>query len=709
MANKDLFFNRELSWLEFNARVLSEACRKEVPLLEQLQFLAIVSSNFSEFFQVRVASIKNLEKTEPLKKDSSGYTPTALLKQISNRCHKIMSIQYKTLYDEILPQLAAKGAVYIKSENYSQSQIEFIRSFFKKEIFSVLTPLRTDMDQFPHIANMNLHAAFLLKPIPGINPMSGIVKPDKDDPLIAVVPIPSGLQQIIWFPSGSRKKEFTLIEDIITQSGTELFPGYNVSETMLFKVARDADFPVDEDAGDDFVDAMKEVIIHRKSSFAVRLLCNNSSPTILKFLADKLNLSEDDIYKTESILEPSSLMGIEDVLTSARLKYPKWQHFYPPELSLKEPYWHTIKTHDVLLHVPYNSYQPVIKFISDAADDPNVISIKMTLYRTGRDSPIIAALQRAASNGKQVTVLVELKARFDEERNIEWASQLQKAGVIVLYGVVNLKVHAKILMIIRKENDRLQRYVHLATGNYNPRTAKSYCDLSLFTANPEIANDATLFFNILTGYSTLQTMKCLSMAPIDMKSKILTMIQREIDRSTPEKPGLIMAKMNSLTHEDIITALYKASCAGVKIMLNIRGICMLVPGIQNMSENITVISIVGRYLEHERVFYFDNGDTPEIYLSSADWMNRNLDRRIELMFPIKDHNVFQQVKEILNTYFEDNTNSHVLQSDGTWIRNTPIKNAPIKNAQETLYLQAKRKANLAAKKPKIEFEIRRND
>jgi polyphosphate kinase len=709
MENKETFFNRELSWIEFNARVLHEGGRKDVPILERLQFLSIVSSNFDEFFQVRVAAIKRLEKTAPHERDASGLSPSILLKQISTRCHQITRLQHKILTDDILPGLAEQGITYIKPADFIPQQTEYTQNAFRKDIFPILTPLRTDTEEFPHIGNMQLHAAFLLKPMKRLTPMSESLKVSKDEPLVALVQIPSGIPRIIWLPTNDRGKEFTLIDDIIIQYGTMLFPGFSVEETMLFKVARDADFAVDEDSGSDFIHAMQEVLIQRQSSLAVRITCNNSSATILDILTKKLNLTEEDVYMTEGIMEPSSLLGIGSIQKAAKLKFPEWKHFYPTDLPADDPYWDILKQRDVLLHVPYESYQPVIKFISDAADDPDVISIKMTLYRTGRDSPIISALERAARNGKQVTVLVELKARFDEERNIAWASQLEKAGVIVIYGVVDLKVHAKILMIIRKENSALRRYVHLATGNYNPRTAKLYCDLSLFTTNEEIANDATLFFNIVTGYSSIQTMKRLSMAPVNLKSNILAMIKREIDRSTPEKPGLIIAKMNSLTHEEVINALYAASTAGVRIFLNIRGICMLVPGVPGMSEHIKVISIVGRYLEHERIFYFQNADSPELYLSSADWMTRNLDRRIELMIPILSPHIFKQVKNILDTYFADTTNSHILQSNGKWIPRNKDGKEPRRSAQGILYRKTKRKAERVAKEPKLEFKIRRKN
>ena len=711
------FFNRELSWLEFNARVLHLALRKDLPLMERLQFLSIVTSNFDEFFQVRVASTKRMLDSDPDKADASGLTPQMVLNGISARAHQIIREQQNCLMNDLLPSLAAKGFVYIKPEDYTPQQTEYIQSLFHTEIYPLLTPLRTDTTTFPHIKNLAVYVAFLLKPISGIKTNSEELQGDDDKPRIALVEIPSVLQQVYWLPATSKKdKEFALIDDIITLFGTQLFPGFTAEEEMIFKVARDADFAVDEDSGTNFIHAMEDVLIQRKSSFPVQMTCNTTSPKLMNFLMEKLELKPEDVYKVEGIVDPCGLMVLRDVDEDGKLSFEKWQHFYPHDLPEDEPYWDTLKLHDKLLHVPYESYEPVVKFLSDAADDPDVLAIKMTLYRTGRNSPIIAALERAAQQGKQVIVLVELKARFDEERNIAWANELEQAGVTVIYGLVNLKVHAKILMVIRRESDTIRRYVHLATGNYNTKTAKLYSDLSLFTANPEIANDATSFFNLVTGYSTLQKMDYLGMAPVTIKSRILNMIQREIDRSTPENPGLIIAKMNSLTHEEVIAALYKASQAGVKVMLNIRGICMLVPGVKGLSENIKVISIVDRYLEHSRIFYFQNGGAPELYCSSADWMSRNLDRRIELMFPILDKDVFADVKSILDTYFEDNTNAMELKSNGEWQPVNASKKGVASGrkhkteqfqAQEQLYLKYKKLEESKPKSTEKQFEVRR--
>jgi len=704
------FFNRELSWIEFNNRVLHQGLRKDLPLLERLQFLSIVTSNFDEFFQVRVASAKRALFENPDSADVSGLTPAMQLTSISARAHQLIKEQQFCLLNDILPELAKEGFVYVSPENYTQPQKDFVQNLFRSDIYPLLTPLRTDTEPFPHIKNLAVYAAFLLKPISGIKTTdsSEELKGSDDLPRIAFVEIPQSLMNIYWLPSSiPSKKEFALVSDIITECGTSLFPGFAVEETLNFKVARDADFAVDEEAGNNFIHAMEDVLIQRKSSFPVQMTCNNTSEKIRKFLMEKLELKEEDVYKVEGLVDISSLMNLREVDEDGHLSFPRWNHFYPHDLEEEEPLWDYLKMKDKILHVPYESYDPVVKIIKDAAVDPDVLAIKMTLYRTGRDSPIITALKNAAQQGKQVVVLVELKARFDEERNIAWANELEQAGVTVIYGLVNLKVHAKILMVIRREADSIRRYVHLATGNYNPKTAKLYSDISLFTSNPHIANDATNFFNLVTGYSTLQKMDYLGMAPVTIKSRLLSMIQREIDRSTPENPGLIIAKMNSLTHEEIIQALYKASCAGVKVQLNIRGICMLVPGVSGMSENITVTSIVDRYLEHARIFYFQNGSAPELYCSSADWMSRNLDRRIELMFPILDKTVFADMKEILDTYFMDNVNAMELQSNGSW---KPVergkKDVPFR-AQEVLYKKYKLLDDAKNNLPDVEFTVRR--
>ncbi len=723
------FINRELSWIEFNARVLNEAKKKTVPLLERLNFLSIVTSNFDEFFQVRVASIKRELMKSPNITEASGLTPSGLLKRISERCHEIIGEQYELLDREILPQLRENGIGYVQSGDYSPSQTAFAQSYFKNQIYPLLTPLRTDGEEFPHIANRHSYAAFLLGPREGFRVKDEIFSVKKDSKEgVAVVQIPSDVPGIIWLPDdekfadenqgedrahenpdGKKCKMFTLVDDVIASFGDSLFPGYEVKESLLFKVNRDADFAVDEDAGEKFIQAMEEVLVKRQSSFPVQAICNSTSKTLSDYIKNKLQLGDDDLYCVDGPVDLTCLKELadEDFDGKENLQYPAWKHFYPADLPSDGFLWNTIRSHDVLLNVPYQSFDPVVKFIQDASLDKDVLSIKMTLYRTGSNSPIVRALEKAAQNGKQVTAFVEVKARFDEQRNISWVNELINAGVTVVYGIVNIKVHAKIALVIRRESDGLRRYVHLSTGNYNPGTAKVYQDFSIFTSNPQIASDATFFLNVISGYSAVQTMRHLFMAPITLKQKLIDLINREIQQSSPENPGLIVAKMNSLCHPEIVKKLYAASQAGVRILLNIRGICTLVPGVEGVSENIRVVSTIGRYLEHSRICYFQNGGEEELFLSSADWMERNLDRRIELMFPVTDKQVFQKVKETLMMYFEDNTQTHLLQNDGTWIPATTGEGENPLNVQEQLYQSYRRINDSKESKPKLEFEVRR--
>lgn len=704
---KQKFFNRELSWIEFNARVLDEAADKSVPLLERLKFLTIVTSNFDEFFMIRVAGLRHTAEKNPDWRDSAGLTARQQLERISERVHELTHIQNRVLNKEIFPALEKHGLRYIPAKKFTLEQKKYAEGIFHQEIFPLLTPRRTDDDgQFPNITNLRLHAAFLLKPLLPEKDMPDLLK-QKKEPL-AIVQIPHSIPRVIWLPATGDDKAFTLVDDIIRLYGTQLFPGYNVQEKMLFKVTCDADFAVDEETKSDFIQAMEEVLSKRQSARAVRLVCNDESPRIQAILKEKLSLTDSDIYPTSGIVDISTLTDVVNAEGFQKLKYTQWKNCPSAAFPEKQPLWATLRQKDVMLHVPYESFDPVVKLLNDAAADPAVLAIKMTLYRTSGDSPVVRALEKAAQNGKQVTAFVELKARFDEKRNISWAAELEQAGAIVVYGIQNLKVHAKMLLIVRREQDGIQRYVHMSTGNYNDTTARLYSDISLFTTNIQIANDATLFFNMISGYSAIQTMKNLYMAPINLKTRLLAMIDREIQTSTPESPGLIIAKMNSLAHEEIIEALYRASCSNVRVLLNVRGICMLVPGVKNQSENITVVSIVDRYLEHTRMFYFQNGGAEELYLSSADWMPRNLDRRVELMFPVVQQDIFTVLKDELLTYFRDNTKAHYLEDTGTWVRRKPVSGEESIRVQESLYRNYKKKADALSKKLPREFTVRRS-
>ena len=672
MKNKNIFFNRELSWIEFNARVLQKACDKKIPLLERIKFLSIVSSNYDEFFMVRVADLKRHQNTNPSWKDISNLTVNQQLEKISKRIHELYKIQYECLNNDILPSLKEEKISYVNVNEFLLSDKIFAEKYFKENIFPLLTPLKVNCNEnaeIHHLTNLKLHAGFLLKPLVETSIIPKEFKPSENEIPLAFVQIPSGIDRIIWLPQNESEQEnrrFTLLDDIIIKYGTQLFPGYSVEESIVFRVTCDAAFTVDEQRDNDFIEAMEEVLQARQSSLPVRLTCNKSSSLIKNFLIEKLQLTKNDVYEVDGIIDLTSLAKLSELTELEHLKFPKWKPCLPKEFDSETSIWDEIKKQDLMLHTPYESFDPVLRMVNESATDPNVLAIKITLYRTSGNSPIVKALEVAARNGKQVTVFIELKARFDEKQNIEWATRLQNAGVIVIYGIVNLKVHAKMMMIVRKEEDGILRYVHLSTGNYNENTAKLYSDISIFTVEPEIANDATLFFNMISGYSAIQTMQQIKIAPINLKSSLISLIEREIQNSSPEKPGLIIAKMNSLAHPEIIKALYKASCNNVKIKLNIRGICMLVPGVKGLSENIQVTSIIDRYLEHSRICYFQNGGNEEIYLSSADWMPRNLDRRVEILFPILSESIFTRLKSILNNYLGDTENSSILDKKGNW-------------------------------------------
>jgi len=685
------YFNRDLSWVDFNARVLGEALRRDLPVLDRLKFLTIVASNFDEFFMVRVAAIKRAQWMN-LGQDPSGLMPEEQLTHIAEKIRHITKQTYECLNQEVLPDLAKAGLELIRPDSYSQTQFEYLENLFQKEVFPILTPLRLEEEREPpSMGNLKLHGAFLL-----------------DSGQVAIVQIPTALDRIVWLPpEPNQVKPWALLDDIVMKWAYRLFNGYTIKEAMLFKITRDADFSVDEERDEDFVEAMTEVLQNREHSWPVRLSCTGNSPILKERIARLIKLEAIDIYEMPGPIDLRSLSELAFIKGFDQYREPPWPALWPVDLSEDEPLWDTVHQRDVLLQFPYHAFDPVVRFVQDAATDPRVLSIKITLYRTSGDSPIVKALEQAARNGKQVTVLVELKARFDEERNITWASRLEQAGVIVVYGIAQLKVHAKICLVVRREENGICRYVHLSTGNYNDKTARLYSDLSLFTTNPQIAQDATLFFNMITGYSVIQSTQQLVIAPVNLKRRLIELIDREAKRSSQEYPGRIVAKLNSLADVEVINALYRANQAGVSIQLNIRGICMLVPGVPGLSEHIQVVSIVDRYLEHSRILYFANGGAEELYISSADWMSRNLDRRIELMVPVLDHSIAGTVKEVLFSYFKDNTHSHELGSDGRWTRRSPEPKEQAFRVQEFLYTELKKASEISRTAPRQEFVVRR--
>jgi polyphosphate kinase len=708
MEQEAVFFNRDISWIDFNQRVLEEGLRSDLPPLDRFRFLAIVASNFDEFFMVRVAAMKRaLRSGAGPEQDPAGLSPEAQLKQASEKVREILRLQYECLRNEVFPALARGGLELVRPDSYFLSQMDYLESFFMKEIFPVLTPLRLEglslagEKHSPSIDSFSLYAAFMLEPESSSASASS---------LISIIRIPPALDRIIWLPPEGREGEaddrtggaaktglWALLDDVVLTWGAYFFPGYAVRESMLFKINRDADFSVDEKRDEDFIEAMEEVLVRRDNSRPVRMICSADRRLLRDELARRLDLEERDIYEIDgpldlkTLADLSSVRGFDHLRLKTRPIYPS-PDFAGFDLRSAESIWDRISRGDVMLHLPYQSFDSVVRFFRDAAADPQVISIKTALYRTGGDSPIVHALEEAALKGKHVSALVELKARFDEELNISWANRLERAGVIVVYGLARLKVHAKISIVVRREQNAVKRYVHLSTGNYNDKTAKLYEDICLFTAREDIAFDTGLLFNMITGYSVISSMRRLVIAPIALKDRLIELIDREAKRSSRENPGRIMAKMNSLADSDVIRALYRASQAGVNIRLNVRGICMLVPGLSGLSENIRVVSIVDRYLEHSRIFYFANAGTEELYLSSADWMPRNLERRMELMFPILQEDMKEQIRTILEAYFRDNLQSWLLDSRGRWTRQEPsVDEAPFR-VQEYLLNQAARQA-----------------
>ena len=698
------FFNRDLSWIDFNERVLEEGLRKDLPLFERFRFLAIVASNFDEFFMVRVAAIKRTLGAAG-GGDPAGIDPEQQLQSVYEKTHSINRRLCSCLLDEIFPGLAANGLELVRPDSYTVPQMDFLESFFTGQIYPVLTPLRIEEDKLPYFESRCINAAFLLTPEdPKENTTEKIV----------MVQLPSTLSRIIWLPTEGEKLRWALLDDVMLTWGGYLFPGYHIRESMLFKINRDADFSVDERRDEDFVEAMGEVLEEREKSEPVRMVYSPGSKRLRDELAQRFFLGKGDLYEFTAPFNPGSLMELASVAGFEGLQEKAWKIHGAPGFAEDVPIWDRLSQGDLILHFPYQSFDPVVRFFREAASDPQVISIKTALYRTGGGtgssqpvSPIVRALEKAALNGKHVTALVELKARFDEERNISWANRLEKAGVIVVYGLSQLKVHAKVTMVLRREHDRLRRYVHLSTGNYNEKTAKLYEDICLFTCRDEIAYDANLVFNMITGYSMKQSMRRLAIAPYNLKLRVLELIENESNRAAQKYPGKIMIKCNAITDTDIINALYRASQAGVKIFLCIRGTCMLIPGVPGLSENIRVISVIDYYLEHSRIYYFANGGAEELYLSSADLMSRNLERRIELLFPILDKKIHSELLDILGSYFRDNCQARVLDSTGTWKRLHPHSHETPFRVQKDMLSRA---ANVSSSPQPVkqEFTVRRS-
>ncbi|WP_337602487.1 RNA degradosome polyphosphate kinase [Phascolarctobacterium succinatutens] len=687
LTKPEYFYNRELSWLKFNLRVLKEAMVKDTPLLERLKFIAISASNLDEFFMVRVASLWSNFDSGVEKRDASGMSVHEQLVAISQAAHEQVRTQTKSLI-ALMAEMDAVKLHFRRVKDLSELGKDWLEEYYREVVFPVLTPMAVDASRpFPFLANKTLNLAVEL------------IKADGEHSM-GLIQVPSVLDRIVEVePEG--KRTFVFLEDIIASHCHDLFKGCHILDMVSFRVTRDSDLDLEED---DSVDLMKEVeesLRKRKRGAAVRLeIFKTNNNRIKKFLEENLDVTEMEVYEINGPLDPTCFFKFIGMKGMWPWLYEPFVPQRPLELPDDSDLFAAIRENDILLHHPYESFDPVVKLVSDAADDPQVLAIKQTLYRVSGNSPIVAALARAAENGKQVTVLVELKARFDEENNILWARRLEKAGCHVIYGLVGLKTHAKIILIVRKEDNGIKRYLHLGTGNYNDSTAKLYTDLGLMTANDEFGSDASAFFNLLSGYSEPPVWNKLVMAPLGLREKIYALIDNEIAMVRSGREGHIIAKMNSLIDQPVIQKLYEASAAGVHIDLIVRGICGLRTGIEGISDNITVRSIVGRQLEHSRIFWFANGGEEQLYLSSADWMPRNLNDRVELFFPVETEEHIHRIKALLDLYLRDNVGAHMMQSNGSY-RRVRNKLEPV-SAQSTLYEMAQ----LAVTADKLPMEKR---
>lgn len=682
LSDPQYYFNRELSWLEFNNRVLHEACNENSPLLERLKFLAIFSSNLDEFFMVRVAALHQQVEANVSKLSPDGLTAEQQLEAISQRLRPLVAKQHHHFEKIIRPLLAQEGIHILDYIDLTQEQRTYLQTYFEEQIFPVLTPLAVDPGHpFPHISNLSLNLAVVVK------------NPETEEELFARVKVPKVLprflpmpEQLCYTPKGEAAKWTGVpLEQAIAHNLESLFPGMNIQEYYPFRITRDSALELEEDEAEDLLEAIEQELRKRRvGGSTVRLEIQSHTPEPVRLrLMRELDLSDREVYEVEGLLGLGSLMSFL-ALPMSELKDKPWKSVVPPRLqklapaNVAEPengkdFFAAIREQDLLVHHPYHSFSStVLRFIHTAAHDPDVLAIKMTLYRTSGDSPIVNALIAAAENGKQVAVLVELKARFDEENNIYWARRLERVGVHVVYGLTGLKTHSKIVMVVRQEGDRIHRYVHIGTGNYNPKTARIYTDLGLFSCREELAADLTDLFNYLTGYSRQRSYRQLLVAPVNMRDRTLALIRREIEHCQNNLPGRIVAKMNSLVDPQIIAALYAASRAGVQIDLIVRGMCCLRPGIKDISENIRVISIIGRFLEHSRIYYFHNQGQKEIFIGSADWMPRNLDRRVEAITPVQDPDLACDLEEILGIALADKCQAWELQPDGSYQKRTDI-------------------------------------
>ena len=670
------YLNRELSWLQFNKRVLQEAVDDSNPLLEKLKFLAITSSNLDEFFMIRVAGLKHQTENNITRRDIASMTPAEQIESISETCQQLVARQYVYLKD-ILSMLQKEGLSFVKPEEMTGEQMKWLESYFEREIFPVVTPMAVDSSHpFPFLASKSLNIAMLLER----NERDSLVDEENDiDIKTAIVPVPSVLPRIIRLPDDGKNSKmhyFIFLEDVLMHYAARLFIGYDLLEARAFRITRDADLYIDEEDAQDLLVEVERQLKKRQRGAAVRIEFEmGTSRFMRRFMTQEMNLAKEDMYEIDGPIDMTVFFGFCGMKGYDYLRY-KEAHPHTPwsmiELKRegKTNIFDMIREKDILIHLPYESFdESVVEFMSAAANDKNVLAIKQTLYRVSSSSPIVQALEKAVQNGKQVTVLMEVKARFDEANNILMARRLEKAGAHVIYGLVGLKTHSKCTLVVRREKDGIRRYVHIATGNYNASTAKLYTDIGLLSCNDKLGVDASAFFNLLSGYSDPPIWDSFIVAPINLRERCLQLIDREIEFARNGEAAHMIAKMNSLLDKEIIDKLYEASQAGVKIELIVRGICVLIPEIPGISDNITVRSIVGRFLEHSRIFWFRNGGREEIYIGSADWMPRNLNDRVELMIPISDDSLKQRIKEMILLQLADNQKAYLMQSNGTWIKN----------------------------------------
>lgn len=679
MKRSERFVNRELSWLEFNQRVLDEAMDEKVPLLERLTFLAITASNLDEFFMVRVGGLQLLTARGVNKCDPSGMTPARQLRAIEKRARRMVQDQYAQYRDLLEPKLMEIGITRIRPAVVNEQQAAHLERFFEEEVFPVVTPMVATAASFPSLANLQLHVAVRLRP----------QAEGTRAPRYAVIPLGGPIRRFVVVPSADGGHAYMVIEDVVRMFADRFFPGQDVAEAVPFRITRNADLSAREDFSADFLAEMESVLTRRKRSDCVRLEIKQvTTRMLLTFLKRGLGIQDREVYALPGPMDLSAFMDIGRLEGHEADKYETWWSQPSPDVDSRKSMFEQLSRKTLLLLHPYESFDPVVRLVEEAAKDPDVLAIKQILYRTSKRSPIVAALQEAAERGKYVTVVVELKARFDEARNIEWARQLEEAGVQVIYGIRGLKTHAKVLIIVRREVQGIVRYLHFGTGNYNEKTARLYSDISYLTSDHDLGGDASAFFNSISGYSEPQSYLKLAAAPMGLRERLLELIKSETERKRQGQKALIMAKMNSLVDPQIIEALYEASRAGVKVLLNIRGICCLRPGVPGLSEKIRVVSIVDRFLEHSRICYFHQGGEKDVYISSADWMPRNLDRRIELLIPVDDVDARRRLTNMLETHFKDTVKGRVMLSDGGYECPEGGGRKKVVRSQEVLYTAA---------------------